>query len=78
MRTAYFHSPFDVEIHDVQTPVPDSNEVLIKVAACAICASDAGIIEGGNPNPGHEIAGVVEEVGSAVTDINIGDRVTLY
>lgn len=78
MRTAYFRSPFDVEIRDVPTPVPNPDEVLIKIAACAICASDAGIIEGGNPNPGHEIAGVVEDVGSAVTDIRIGDRVTLY
>lgn len=78
MRTGYFLSPFDVEIREAPIPATKPGEVLVRIAACAICASDAGIIEGGNKNPGHEIAGIVEEVGDDVRDVKVGERVTLY
>ena len=75
---ARFKTPFEVDIEEVPKPKPGPNEVLIRVMACAICASDAEIIRGGNPNPGHEIAGVVEEVGEGVKRVKAGDRVTIY
>jgi len=78
VRLARFRAPFDVEIVEVKAPKPGPEEVLIRVRACAICASDKAIIEGGNPNPGHEIAGEVVEVGGGVKDIKPGQRVTLY
>jgi propanol-preferring alcohol dehydrogenase len=69
----------------VPDPVPDSDQVLVKIKACGVCYSNLHMIEGelkafGVPAklpiiPGHEITGVVEEVGSEVTEFVRGDRV---
>jgi L-iditol 2-dehydrogenase len=68
----------------VQMPEPEigPDDVLIRVRACGICGSDVHGFDGstGRRIPplvmGHEAAGVVERVGSAVHDIAAGDRVT--
>ncbi len=69
-----------LEIEDVDVDAPGPNEVLVRTAASGICHSDLTVIEGGLPVPpptilGHEPAGVVEAVGSAVTDFAPGDHV---
>jgi len=69
-----------LEIEDVQIDSPGPGEVLLKTAASGICHSDLTVIEGGLPVPppcilGHEPAGIVEEVGSGVTDFAPGDHV---
>ncbi|HET9839631.1 MAG TPA: zinc-dependent alcohol dehydrogenase [Candidatus Angelobacter sp.] len=86
MKAAVLHElkkPLAVE--EVERPKPGANEVLIKVEACGVCHSDLHIIEGDWKQfggitkipliPGHEIAGRVAEVGSAVRDLKVGDRV---
>jgi propanol-preferring alcohol dehydrogenase len=66
---------------DVPAPHPDANEVLVRVAACAVCRTDLHIIDGELPEPklplilGHEIVGRVETVGESVTQFRKGDRV---
>jgi len=71
----------DFEIVDLPVPDPDANEVRIRVEACGICHSDAFVKEGTFPGiayprvPGHEVAGVVEAVGTDVTQWTEGDRV---
>lgn len=71
-----------LEIADMPQPVAGPNELLIRVEACGICGSDVHGFDGstGRRIPplvmGHEAAGVVERVGSAVRDIAAGDRVT--
>jgi propanol-preferring alcohol dehydrogenase len=70
---------------DVPDPRPADNQVLIKIKACGVCHSNLHMIEGdfkvfGIPAklpiiPGHEIAGVVEEVGKDVKGFGVGDRV---
>jgi D-arabinose 1-dehydrogenase-like Zn-dependent alcohol dehydrogenase len=71
-------------IQDIPEPLPGEEEVLVKVYAAGVCHSDIHIADGDlagfgfNPYPlilGHEIAGVVEQVGSSVTGIHPGDRV---
>ena len=63
------------------SPVPDDDQVLIRVAACAVCRTDLHIIDGELPEPkpslvpGHEIVGVVAEKGAKVDRFSIGDRV---
>jgi len=67
---------------DVPVPQPDADEVLIRVKACAVDQFDLTIRDGKFPTAktpiilGHEIAGVVESVGSNVDNFQVGDRVT--
>jgi len=67
---------------DVPIPQPNADEVLIRVKACAVDQFDLTIRDGKFPTAktpiilGHEIAGVVESVGSNVDNFQAGDRVT--
>jgi len=70
-------------LEDVPVPQPAADEALIRIKACAVDQFDLTIRDGkfamANKTPiilGHEIAGVVEEVGADVTSISVGDRVT--
>ena len=71
-----------LEIVEVAKPRAAEDELLIRVKACGICGSDVHGYDGstGRRLPpivmGHEAAGVVEEVGSAVSGFRAGDRVT--
>jgi len=71
----------DFIIKDVDKPSPSENEILIKVEACGICHSDNFVKEGGFPGleypriPGHEVVGIVEEVGKNVSNWEKGQRV---
>ena len=61
-------------------PSPGPGQVRIKVQACGVCHSDALTVEGAWPGiqypriPGHEVAGVIDEVGSGVTAWKKGQR----
>ncbi len=70
-------------LEDVPVPQPKSDEVLLRVKACAVDQFDLTIRDGkfamANKTPiilGHEIAGVVEAVGANVKSVSVGDRVT--
>ena len=74
-----------VEFGDVPRPVPGPRDVLVRVKKTGICGTDRHIYEwdqwaAGRIKPplviGHEFAGVVEEVGSAVRSVQPGDRVS--
>jgi D-arabinose 1-dehydrogenase-like Zn-dependent alcohol dehydrogenase len=71
----------DFEIQERDIPQPGAGEVRIKVQACGICHSDMLSKQGGFPGmtyplvPGHEVVGIVDDVGSAVTEWKKGDRV---
>jgi len=75
-----FGGPLIVE--DVPIPQPNTDEVLIRVEACAVDQFDLTIRDGKFPTAktpiilGHEIAGVVESVGANVDNFHPGDRVT--
>jgi alcohol dehydrogenase, propanol-preferring len=70
-----------LERTEVASPQPGARQVLIRVAACAVCRTDLHIVDGelSNPKPslipGHEIVGVIEGLGKEVTQLAIGDRV---
>ncbi len=73
-----YHTPLEIE--DLQLDAIAENEVLVETKACGICHSDLHCIEGGLPVPpptvlGHEPAGIVAEVGSAVGHVRPGDHV---
>ncbi|AZQ44300.1 alcohol dehydrogenase [Nonlabens ponticola] len=70
----------DLQIVDVPKPSPEKNEILIKVQACGICHSDNFVKQGAMGNefprtPGHEVVGIIEEVGSDLTSLEKGQRV---
>ncbi|KXU94139.1 alcohol dehydrogenase [Caballeronia megalochromosomata] len=72
--------PLRVEEVDLAPPGP--GEVLIKIAAAGLCHSDLSVINGDRPRPmpmalGHEAAGVVQELGTGVTDLQVGDHVVV-
>jgi len=78
LLTTYNH----LELTDLPVPTPAPDEVLIRVAACGICGSDVHGYDGssGRRIPpivmGHEAAGVIAAVGTAVKTFASGDRVT--
>jgi L-iditol 2-dehydrogenase len=82
MKALLLSSYRHLELADLPTPTPDSDEVLIRVAACGICGSDVHGYDGssGRRIPplvmGHEAAGTIETVGAAVKNFAPGDRVT--
>ena len=71
----------DFEIVEREVPEPGAGQVRIKVKACGVCHSDLFTKEGLWPGleyprvPGHEVAGVVDEVGEGVTAWKTGQRV---
>jgi len=72
--------PLAITTLDLAPPGPD--EVLIKIAAAGLCHSDLSVINGDRPRPmpmalGHEASGVVEQLGSGVSDLQIGDHVVV-
>ena len=56
-------------------------EIIVKLEACGICGSDIGNIFGKSSKPtkkiGHEISGIICEVGKRIIDLKIGDRITV-
>jgi D-arabinose 1-dehydrogenase-like Zn-dependent alcohol dehydrogenase len=72
-----------LEIVERDIPEPGARQVRIKVRACGVCHSDSFTKEGLFPGiqyprvPGHEIAGVIDEIGKDVTHWNLGQRVAV-
>jgi D-arabinose 1-dehydrogenase-like Zn-dependent alcohol dehydrogenase len=82
MRVALIPGPgADFEIVDREIPVPELGQVRIKVEACGVCHSDVLTKEGLLPGiqypraPGHEVAGIIDEVGPGVSQWKEGQRV---
>jgi alcohol dehydrogenase, propanol-preferring len=69
-----------LKLKEVRTPHPGAREVRIKNIACGVCRTDIHVAEGDLPLKksslilGHEIVGVIDEVGDQVHNFNIGDR----
>ncbi|MGH3442047.1 MAG: alcohol dehydrogenase catalytic domain-containing protein, partial [Nitriliruptorales bacterium] len=71
-----------VEVLEVELAPPRAGEVLVKIAACGVCASDVHVVDGDLPEPlplvlGHEASGVVVEAGPGVARLEPGDHVVL-
>lgn len=90
MKAWVLGDPGELTLTDKQVPVPGKAEVLVRIDAVAICATDLEIInhgppamiEGGLPfnknfTPGHEYMGTVVALGPGVDEYRIGERVTV-
>nr|WP_314460560.1 alcohol dehydrogenase catalytic domain-containing protein [uncultured Clostridium sp.] len=83
MKQISVKAPFRYSIEDTECPKPLKGEVLIKMKAAGVCGSDFHLFLGENPMaefpriPGHENAGIIEEVGEGVTKVKKGDHVVV-
>lgn len=85
MKGTYFLGDKKFETRELETHDLADNEVLVEVKACGVCGTDVHIYHGDKGsaavNPpvvlGHEISGVVTEIGKAVTKVKVGDHVAL-
>lgn len=74
-----FHK--DLCLEETPKPSPGCGEVLVHVKASGLCASDLHLQDGKIAScklpyiPGHEMAGIIEEVGAGVTGVKVGDHI---
>ena len=69
-----------LSIEELELDEPQQGEVLIRMTAAGVCHSDLSVVDGNRPRPlpmalGHEGTGIVEEVGSGVEGLEVGDHV---
>ncbi|MBO1510214.1 alcohol dehydrogenase catalytic domain-containing protein [Metabacillus bambusae] len=68
-----------MKLVEIPVPQPGEGQVLLRVEACGVCNGDSMAIKGASPEypriPGHEVIGVVEELGAGSTKWKIGERV---
>ncbi|MFB6075471.1 MAG: alcohol dehydrogenase catalytic domain-containing protein [Haloarculaceae archaeon] len=82
MRAAVLTQPGEIQVRDRDRPDPADGDVLVRVEACGVCATDFHMYEGGLSVPlpmvpGHESAGEVVSTGADVTRVSTGDRVAV-
>jgi len=84
MKALVWHGPEDVRVDERPAPVlGGAGDAIVRVTRAAICGSDLHIYHGSIPGVfkgdvlGHELVGIVEQVGSAVTTLAPGDRVVV-
>ena len=82
MQALCWHGKGDVRVDKVADPkIMDPRDVIVKVTSTAICGSDLHLFDGYMPTMefgdilGHEFMGVVTEVGKAITNLKVGDRI---
>jgi 2-desacetyl-2-hydroxyethyl bacteriochlorophyllide A dehydrogenase len=90
MRAWVLGDPGELKLTDKPVPVPRAAEVLVRIDAVAICATDLDVIAAGPPalvkggapfnknwTPGHEYMGTIAALGPSVDEFAIGERVTV-
>jgi S-(hydroxymethyl)glutathione dehydrogenase / alcohol dehydrogenase len=84
MRSLVYHGPRDIGIDDKPRPnIQHPEDAILRVTSAAICGSDLhlyrGTVEGMEPGQtlGHEFMGVIEEIGNAVHEVKVDDRVVV-
>jgi L-iditol 2-dehydrogenase len=86
MKAAVLHGIHDLRIENVPVPKMGPDEVLVRIRACGLCTSDVHYYHKGRIGSyivtgpmivGHEVAGDVVAIGSAVTNVAVGTRVAV-
>jgi threonine dehydrogenase-like Zn-dependent dehydrogenase len=84
MKAVCWHGRNDMRVDNVPDPkIEDRRDAIIRITATGICGSDLHLMAGAAPDMrsgdivGHEPMGVVEELGSAVTNLRVGQRVVV-
>lgn len=84
MKAVVFHGVGDIRLEDVPDPIIQSpTDAIVRITTSAICGTDLHFIRGSFPDMqpgtilGHEGVGIVEELGSDVRNLEVGDRVII-
>jgi len=84
MKALCWYGKYDVRVQDVPDPqILNPRDAILKITSTAICGSDLHLYDGYIPSMmkgdilGHEFMGEVVELGSAVTNLKVGDRVVV-
>ena len=85
MLAARMYGINDIRLEEIPTPKPNTGEILIKVKSAAVCGTDVRMIKNGakgidQDHPcilGHEVAGIIEELGDGVKGYEIGQKVAV-
>jgi 2-desacetyl-2-hydroxyethyl bacteriochlorophyllide A dehydrogenase len=84
MKIAILTGPKEFQLQEEKLPTLLSDEVLVQVAACGVCTSELDMWEGKAGEqmypryPGHEVSGMIAEVGKDVKGLTPGDRVAVW
>src|SRR4051794_15884135 len=71
-----------LSVGELDLATPGDTELLVRIEAAGLCHSDLSVVDGNRVRPvpmllGHEGAGIVEAVGSAISDVTVGQRVVM-
>jgi L-iditol 2-dehydrogenase len=82
MKAVLMHGVGDIELTEIERPVPGVGEVLMRIAACGVCGSDLARMYKKGPHKlplvcGHEFSAWIEELGPEVEGFEVGDLVTV-
>ena len=85
MKAAILRGPRDFRLEDVSDPELKPDGVIVRIETCGICGSELPMYQLGrwpdgreHPIDGHEWSGEVIEVGTNVTNLELGDRITIF
>ena len=76
-------APGKIEFREIETPVPKTGEVLIRIMKIGVCGSDIHVWHGKHPftsypvTQGHEVSGEIAALGAGVENLEVGQRVTI-
>lgn len=82
MKQAVMTEPGTIVIREADRPVPGAHEIVMQTRRIGVCGSDIHVYHGLHPYTGypvvqgHEVSGVVAEVGSEVEGVAVGDQIT--
>lgn len=77
-----FSKSLPLVVSEIAIDRPCAGELLVRIEAAGVCHSDLSVVDGNRVRPtpmllGHEAAGIVEEVGRDVTEVEVGERVIM-
>ena len=82
MKQAIMTAPGKIEINQIDVPTPGEGEVLLRIQRIGVCGSDIHVYHGTHPYTpypvvqGHEFSATVEALGTGVTGLHVGQKVT--